>query len=94
MDGQIVAIIVGSAAFTGISGTLLWKLVSRIGNLEGKLNGMNPEAFGRVEGKVDGLDKRMHSYELQLNDFGKGISRLDRRINGFLDDFLKERGNK
>ena len=86
MDGTIVVTIAGGAvSFIGVCGTLLWRMGSKVGKLEGKLNGLNAEAFGRVEQKVDGMDTRMHSYEIQLDGFDKRVNRLDTRINGFID---------
>jgi chaperonin cofactor prefoldin len=51
-------------------------------------------SIGRLEGKVEELDTRMHAYEKQLGGLDTRIDRLDKRINGFLDNFVKQERKK
>jgi hypothetical protein len=68
MDGQIIAIIISAVGVSGGSGGGFWKL---------------GRAIGRLEGKVDGLDKSMQGYEKQLEGVDRRLDRIDQRINGF-----------
>lgn len=78
MDGPIIAAIITSGvALSGVIGGGFWKLWGRVGD--------QSKAIGRLEGKVDGLGTRMHSYEKQLEGFDQRIGRLDRRMNGLID---------
>ena len=80
MDGALIAtIITSSVVVAGAIGGGFWKL---------------GRSIGRLEGKVEGLDTRMHSYEKQLEGFDSRVDRLDKRINGFLDDFIKHEGKE
>jgi len=78
MDGPLIATVVSSSVVIvgAISGGF-WRILVRLGDQN--------KGIGRLEGKVDGLDIRMHSYEQQLDGFDKRVNRLDNRINGFLD---------
>lgn len=83
MDGALIATIITSSVAVGsVLGTGFWKLWGRIGDQN--------RAIGRLEGKMDGLNTRMHSYEKQLEGFDKRVSGLDRRMNGFIDTLVKE----
>ena len=91
MDGQLIAVIIISILGVGVPvGGGFWKLGRAIGRLEGKVDGLDTESIGRLEGKVDSLGDRMHSYETQMDGFDKRVDRLDRRINGWLDTFVKK----
>ena len=83
MDGGAILTIVGSSVVVGsaiIGG--FWKLWAKIGDQN--------KSIGRLEGKVDGLGTRMHSYEKQLDGFDTRIDRLDKRINGFIDNLPRK----
>jgi len=83
MDGALVAtIITSSVAVGGAIGGGFWRLWVKIGDQN--------KSIGRLEGKMDGLNTRMHSYEKQLEGFDQRIDRLDKRINGFVDSLMKE----
>lgn len=78
MDGAVIATVVSSSVVVGgaiITG--FWRLWSRIGDQNGSI--------GRLEGKMDGFDNRMLSYEKQIKGFDDRIGRLDKRLNGFVD---------
>ncbi len=84
MDGPLIAAIVtGSVAIGGALGGGFWRVSSCLG----KQN----KSIGRLEGKMDGVDARMTSYEKQLGGFDQRIGRLDKRLNGFVDDVGKRR---
>jgi len=83
MDGPTCAAVITSSVFVGsaiIGG--FWKLWVKIGDQN--------KSIGRLEGKVDGLGTRMHSYEKQLDGFDTRIDRLDKRINGFIDNLPRK----
>jgi len=84
MDGELIAtIITSSVAVGGAIGTGFWRVWIKIGE-QNKL-------IGRLEGKMDGMDTRMHSYEKQLEGFDTRVSRLDERINGFVNVLARRR---
>lgn len=87
MDGGLIATIISSSVVVGGAiGTGFWRVALKIGDQN--------KSIGRLEGKVDGLGTRMHSYEKQLDGFDERVNRLDGRINGFLDSFLKKEKGK
>jgi len=71
VDGQLIATIIGSSVVVGgvISGGF-WKVVLMISD--------QSKSIGKLEGKIDGLDKRMEGFDAS-------IGRLDKRMNGFVD---------
>ena len=78
MDGVlVVTIITCSVGVSGAIGGGFWKVWTKIGDQN--------KAIGRLEGKMDGVGTRMHSFEKQMEGFDKRIDRLDRRLNGFVD---------
>lgn len=78
MDGgTIVTIISSSVIVSAAIGGGFWRLINMISE--------QSKWIGRLEGKMDGLHTRMHSYEKQLEGFDQRIDRLDRRINGFIE---------
>lgn len=85
MDGSLIATVVSSSVVVGgaIAGGF-WRIWVKIGD--------QSKGIGRLEGKVDGLDTSMKSYEKQLEGFDKRIGRLDRRMNGFLERYADKEG--
>ena len=87
MDGALIATIVSSSVIvTGAIGGGFWKVWGKLGDQN--------KAIGRLEGKMDGLGTRMHSYEKQMEGFDSRVSRLDQRINGFVDALMKKGSRK
>ena len=87
MDGPLIATIVSSSVIVGGAiGSGFWKVWTKIGD--------QSKSIGRLEGKMDGLGTRMHSYEKQMEGFDSRVSRLDQRINGFVDTLMKRRRRK
>ena len=84
MDGGLIATVVSSSVIVaGAIGTGFWRLWVKVGDQN--------KAIGRLEGKMDGVGVRMHSYEKQIEGFDKRITRLDTRMNGFINSFLKKK---
>lgn len=83
MDGALITTIVSSSVVVGgaIAGGF-WRVIVKIGDQN--------KSIGRLEGKMDGFNTRMYSYEKQLEGFDKRVDRLDRRFNGLLDNIVKE----
>ena len=74
MDGALIATVVSSSVIVGGAiGGGFWKVWVKLGDQN--------KAIGRLEGKMDG-------YEKQLEGFDGRISRLDQRINGFVDTLM------
>lgn len=85
MDGPtIVAIVSSSVLVASAIGGGFWKLWVKVGD--------QSKSIGRLEGKMDGMGTRMHSYEKQIEGFDTRIDRLDRRLNGFVDDLIDKGG--
>lgn len=82
MDGALIATVVSSSVIVaGAIGGGFWKLWTE-----------QSKAIGRLEGKMDGLNARMQSYEKQLEGFDTRIDRLDRRMNGFIQRYSGKEG--
>ena len=85
MDGVLLATIIPSVLIAGGAiGTGAWKVWSKLADQN--------RSIGRLEGKMDGLNTRMHSFEKQVDSLDKSIVRLDRRMNGFLDSLTHKEG--
>lgn len=94
MDGALIATIVPSslAVATAIGGGF-WKLWVKIGEQNTAIGEQN-KAIGRLEGKMDGVDTTMHSYEKQMEGFDTRVARLEERVDGFVNTSMKRRRHK
>lgn len=91
MDGAlIVGMVVGGIGLICVIGGGFWKLGRAIGRIEGKLNGLDIESIARLVGKVDSLDSRMLGYEKKLTDFNRKFTRLNKRMNDWIDNLVKK----
>ena len=78
MDGAFIATIISSSVVVGGAiGGGFWKL---------------GRAIGRLEGKIEGVDKSMQNHDNQIKGCSDRIDRLDKRINGFLNNLVKPGG--
>ena len=86
MDGPLIATIISSSVV--VSGAIFggyWRLMGRIGNQDKTIGELGGNIQG-LKGKIDGLHGETQNFQVQLGDMSKRIDRIDRRINGVVDD--------